>query len=224
MKKGHLSEYFEGVAVKRLTAVDADAGRSNQHEVGTTREMREFLGEHHQEHFDASYVWLGDEQEGFSCPDFATHYDTRLNQPDRRPEWRLYYSSNAVTESMQEGDTLFLAKRPGNVLLFIVVPAGSTIEQQLLWLFGFDSQPDLKFTTQQYFGNNDSTLDFAARFLLDELGIEFEDPNANSLDTIIDHFGLVFPKTIVFSQLARLTLPSVAADETPDAALMAWLV
>lgn len=223
MKKGHLSEYFEGVAVKRLSAVDADAGRSNQHEVGTTREMRGFLGEIHQERFDASYVWLGDEQDGFSCPDFATHYDTRLNQAGRSPEWRLYYSSNAVTEAMQEGDTLFLAKRPGTVLLFIIVPPGSTVEHQLLWLFGFDSQPDLKFTTQFYSGDNDSTLDFAARFLLDELGIEFEDPNANSLDTIIDHFGLVFPKTLAFSQLARLTLPSVHAENAPDAALMAWL-
>lgn len=223
MKKGHLSEYFEGVAVKRLSAVDADPSRSNQHEVGTTREMRGFLGEHHQERFDANYVWLGDEQEGFSCPDFATHYDTRLSQPDRNPEWRLYYSSNSVTEAMQEGDTLFLAKRLGNALIFIVVPAESTIESQLLWLFGFDSQPSLKFTAQQYSGDNDSTLDFAARFLLDELGIEFEDPNANSLDTIIDHFGLNFPKTHAFSQLARLTLPGVAAEETPDAALMAWL-
>lgn len=44
MNKGLLSEYFEGVAVKRLSAVDADPKRSNQHEVGTTHEMRRFLG------------------------------------------------------------------------------------------------------------------------------------------------------------------------------------
>lgn len=223
MNKGHLSEYFEGVGVKRLSAVDANPERSNQHEVGTTPEMRQFLGENHQQRFVANYVWLGDEQEGFSCLDFATHYDTRLNQPHRRPEWRLYYTSNAVTEIMQEGDTLFVAKRPGDELLFIVVPAGSTIENQLLWLFGFDSQPSLKFAAQQYSGHNDSALDFAARFVLDELGIEFEDPDANSLDSIIEKFGLKFPTTYEFSHLARLTLPTVAADLAPDTALIAWL-
>jgi hypothetical protein len=185
--------------------------------------MRNFLGEHHQEKFDVNYIWLGDEQEGMSHSDFATHYDTRLNQPDRRPEWRLYYSYNPVTELMREGDTLFLAKRPGSVLLFIVVPAGSTVESQLLWLFGFDSQPALKFAAQQYSGDNDSTLDFAARFVLDELGIEFEDPNSNSLDSIIERFGFEFPKTKEFSSLARLTLPDVSAEDVPDVALMAWL-
>lgn len=223
MNKGHLSEYFEGVAVKRLSRVDANPAISNQHEVGTTREMRDFLGEIHQQKFDANYIWLGDEQDGFSVPDFATHYDTRINQPDRRPEWRLYYTSNAVTDMMREGDTLFLAKRPGNAVLFIVVPSDSTIERQLLWLFGFDSQPNLKFAAQQYSGDSDSTLDFAARFVLDELGIEFEDPNANSLDTIIERFGLQLPKTHDFSALARLTLPELSAADAPDAALVAWL-
>ena len=223
MNKGHLSEYFEGVAVKRLSRVDANPKISNQHEVGTTREMRDFLGENHLQKFDANYIWLGDEQDGFSAKDFATHYDTRLNQPDRSPEWRLYYSSNAVTELMQEGDTLFLAKRPSSELLFIVVPAESTIENQLLWLFGFDSQPGLKFAAQQYAEESDSTLDFAARFVLDELGIEFEDPNANSLDSIIERFGLELPKTKEFSALARLTLPEVSAADAPDMALVAWL-
>lgn len=124
---------------------------------------------------------------------------------------------------MQEGDTLFLAKRHEGTLLFIIVPAESTIESQLLWLFGFDSQPSLKFSAQTYDGDNDSTLDFAARFVLDELGIEFEDPNANSLDSIIERFGLGFPKTHEFSALARLTLPEVSAEVSPDGALMAWL-
>ncbi len=128
-----------------------------------------------------------------------------------------------VTEIMQEGNTLFLAKRPGNELIFVVVPAGSTIESQLLWLFGFDEQPDLKFTAQEYVGDNDATLDFAARFILDELGIEFEDPNANNIEAIVERFGLVFPKTVDFSDLARLTLPEVDARDDADQALLAWL-
>lgn len=44
MKRGYLSEYFEGVAVKRLAAVEIDPSRSHQHEFNTTSEMLNFLG------------------------------------------------------------------------------------------------------------------------------------------------------------------------------------
>lgn len=223
MKKGFLSEYFEGVGVKRLSKVDADSKSSNQHEIGTTRDMRAFLAENHQERFETTYVWLGGEQEGFSVEASATHYDSRKDNPDRSAEWRLYYTTNPVTAMMSEGDTLFLAKRQSSRLMFIVVPSGASLESQLLWLFGFDSQPSLKFAAQSYDDNEGAELDFTARFLLDELGIEFEDPNANSIDTIIERFGLQFPKTVEFSDLARLTVPEVDAKNDPDHALMAWL-
>lgn len=222
MKRGHLSEYFEGVAVKTLSVVDATPARSNQHEIGTTAAMRQFLGAE-RSRFDVTYLWLGGEQESVTEEGVATHYDTRENQPHRRPEWRLYYASNPVTEIMCAGDTLFIAKRPGNGLLFIVTPQGGTLQNQLLWLFGFASQPELRFATQEFSGDDDAELDFTARLILDELGIEFEDPNANSLDAIIDRFGTSFPKTQAFSDLARLTLPQVDARDDPDAALVAWL-
>lgn len=46
MRRGQLHDYFVGVGAKRLSAVDADSKRSNQHEVGTIREMRhQFFGE-----------------------------------------------------------------------------------------------------------------------------------------------------------------------------------
>jgi len=32
MKQGYLSQYFDGVALKRLSAVEANVSRSNQHE------------------------------------------------------------------------------------------------------------------------------------------------------------------------------------------------
>lgn len=222
MRRGHLSEYFDGVGVKTLSAVDTTPSTSNQHEVGTTKHMRRFLG-NERRRFNVKYVWLGGEQESLTELDIATHYDTREKQPHRRPEWRLYYPSNSVTEAMKEGDTLFLAKRPGDDLLFIVTPHGATIQNQLLWLFGFDSQPDLRFQSQEFAGSGDAELDFTARLILDELGIEFEDPDANSLDTIIDRFGTTFPKTVEFSDLARITLPQIDALADPDAALIAWI-
>lgn len=221
MKRGQLSDYFEGIGVKRLSAVDAEPKTSNQHEVGTTKKMRDdFLGETHQEKFPAIYIWLGGDQEGFTEESWATHYDARLNKP-RAAEWRLYYPSNPVTEAMKAGDTLFLAKDQGGVLWFIVAPEGSTSEQQLFWLFGL--RPEGKSFVSREFSDEEPELDFAARFILDEIGVEFEEPEADKLDSIIEKFGTTFPKTAEFSDLARLTLPEVRAEDDPDAALIAWL-
>ncbi len=221
IKRGQLSDYFEGVGVKRLSAVDAEPKTSNQHEVGTTKKMRDdFLGENHQEKFPAIYIWLGGDQEGFTEESWATHYDARLNKP-RAAEWRLYYPSNPVTEAMKAGDTLFLAKDQSGVLWFIVAPEGSTSEQQLFWLFGL--RPEGKSFVSREFSDEEPELDFAARFILDEIGVEFEEPEADKLDSIIEKFGTTFPKTAEFSDLARLTLPEVRAEDDPDAALIAWL-
>lgn len=224
MKRGQLVDYFAGVGVKRLSAVDATptSKNSRQHEVGTTKKMRaDFLGENQHEKFNAVYVWLGEDQDGFTAEGWATHYDTRLNQPGRAPEWRLYYPSNPVTETMQEGDTLFLAKDSDGVLWFIVAPAGSTSEQQLFWLFGI--RPEGQSFVSREVSEAEPRLDFAARFILDELGIEFEEPDADKIDSIIERFGTTFPSTAEFSQLARLTLPEVSAEDDPDAALVMWL-
>ena len=221
IQRGQLSDYFEGVGVKRLSAVDAEPKTSNQHEVGTTKKMRDdFLGETHQQKFPAIYIWLGGDQEGFTEESWATHYDARLNKP-RAAEWRLYYPSNPVTEAMKAGDTLFLAKDQGGVLWFIVAPEGSTSEQQLFWLFGL--RPEGKSFVSREFSDEEPELDFAARFILDEIGVEFEEPEADKLDSIIEKFGMTFPKTAEFSDLARLTLPEVRAEDDPDAALIAWL-
>lgn len=208
--------------MKRLRAVDAEPSRSNQHEVGTTPVMRIFLGEQKHE-FPATFIWLSTEQESFSEPGSLTMYDTRENQAHRTAEWRLYYPSNAVTEAMEEGDTLFVAKRTDASLFFIVTPQDSPAQDQLSWLFGFEGQPELSFAAHQVAGDEDAELDFSARLILDELGIEYEDPEANTLDAIIDGFGLRFPKTLEFSDLARLTLPDVRAEDDPDTALIAWL-
>ena len=66
-------------------------------------------------------------------------------------------------------------------------------------------------------------LDFAARYILDELGIEPEEPEADQLDTLIEGFGLTFPTTRVFSDLARASLPDVSAVDDPDRALVDWM-
>ena len=65
--------------------------------------------------------------------------------------------------------------------------------------------------------------DFAAPLILNEIGIEFEEPDANRLDGIIEKFSTVFPRTEVLSGLARLMLPEVRTEDDPNVALVTWL-
>ena len=124
---------------------------------------------------------------------------------------RLYYSSNPVTDVMREGDTLFLAMDRSRLLYFIVAPQGSTGERQLSWLFDLSPYGTLFVAPELA----DRELDYAARFILDEIGIEFEDPDADKLDSIVERYGTDFPPTAEFSHLARLTLPEVSAEDDP---------
>lgn len=67
MKRGQLRDHFVGAGAKRLSAIDADSEKWNQHDIGTTREMRDkFLGETHKQRYTVQYIWLGGDQEGDS--------------------------------------------------------------------------------------------------------------------------------------------------------------
>ncbi|TPI51444.1 restriction endonuclease [Mesorhizobium sp. B2-6-3] len=231
MSRGLLSEHFEGVAVKRLAAVDANPESSNQHEVTGSEPLLRILGSEDRkfpkgetdDRFSATYIWLGGEQEALSEEGFLSWYDSRRNQPKRSAEWRLYYQSNAVTELMKPGDVLFLARKADGHILFIVTPDGSTIRNQLLWLFGLGEQISMTFESQEIGDGKDAELDFAARYILDEIGIELEEKEADKLDGLIEKFGQKFPTTSVLSGLARSSLPGVNAADDPDDALLLWM-
>ena len=65
MQRGLLSDYFEGVAVKRLSAVEADPKRSRQHEFQGGH-IRKLLGDDDRLKIPARFIWLSDEQEAIS--------------------------------------------------------------------------------------------------------------------------------------------------------------
>ena len=44
---------------------------------------------------------------------------------------------------MKPGDSMFLAMRPDGSAMMVVATAESTIQNQMLWLFGIDHQPEL---------------------------------------------------------------------------------
>ena len=217
-----LKHYFKGAGSKKLSSVDAEPRRSNQHEIGTTALMRDqFLGCEDRKKFIVTYIWLGEEQDAISIIGNARHYDTRRVNPDRSAEWRLYYESNAVTKAMSEGDALFLALHESGYLLFIVTPAGSSSEAQLSKIFDLEP-PEGAFSSRGRF-TDETELDFVTRYILDEIGVEYEVPNADKIDELINEFGVEFPKSKKMSELARDSLLGIDAEDDPDAALINWL-
>ncbi len=225
-----LSDHFAGVGVKRLAAVDTLSGDSNQHEVTGSVPLIRILGDQDRkfprggadDRFHATYIWMGEEQEALTEEGHLSWYDSRRNKRPRT-EWRLYYQSNSVTELMKAGDVVFVARKHDDHLLFIVTPEQSTIQNQLLWLFGITAQPGFDFVPRELRPGETAELSFAARYILDELGVEPEEPDVHIIDAIIRPFGLKFPKMKEFSEAARRSLTSVSPLEDPDAALVAWM-
>jgi hypothetical protein len=217
-----LSNYFTGTASKYLSAVDASS-KSHQHEIGSNRFIA-ILGDpgSNKLRFKATFLYFQrDVNEPEVCSDEVTYYDTRLNQPNRNPEYRLYYRDNVVTEQLREGDFCLVGARTSGDLFIAVAPANSDHERRLRYLFEVkDAKP------QWVVGEGVSTaeLDLASRSILDALGIELEDSSDTLLERLVAEFGMTFPPTKVFSAFARKSLGShIAAEDTPDAALEEWM-
>lgn len=225
MKRGYLSQYFEAVAAKRLTSVEVNKQVSNQHEFNGSAALKQVLGTYESgetTYFPTIFIWMGKENETISAEGTMSWYDSRFGKP-RAAEWRLFYPSNDVMDVAKEGDLLFIAKRTDGTLMTIIVSSGSTVENQLVWLFGVPVQTGKTFVFQEIQNGEDKEVDFAVRFILEELGIEVEEPEADYLDSLLENFAGKFPTTKEFSLFARTTLKDVNAIEEPDAALMAWM-
>jgi hypothetical protein len=220
--RGLLSDLFVGVVAKRITLVETITKRSNQHEFQGTRPLRKLFGDEDQRQLQTRFVWLGAEQEGISEDGFLSWSNVRKGKP-RAAEYHLYYSGNAVTAAMRPGDTMFLARRPDASILVVIAPGGSTVNSQLMWLFGIDEQPELREEYKDIEHERQAELDYAARYILDELGIEIEEPEIDVFDDMLKPLGMTFPTTAVFSELARKSLPGIDPRDGADAALMAWL-
>lgn len=222
MKKGFLSEYFDGVVAKRLSGVESNPDQSHQHEFNGVKPLKKLLGEVKLKDCPTKFIWLGEENEGVSDDSTVTWYDSRENHATRS-EYRLYFRSNPVMELASTGDLLIVARRPSGEIMIIVVSAGSTVENQLLWLFGVPVQIGTGFEYREFEDDEDTEVGFAARYILDELGIEIEEPEAERMDALLERFNGIFPKTAIFADFVRESLPEVSPLDGPDAALLAWM-
>jgi hypothetical protein len=224
LRAGFLSQYFDGVAIKRLRAVEANPLVSNQHEFNGISPLRRILGNERLTNYPARFLWLGGENEGISDDSTITWYDSREQQTHRSAEYRMYFKSNAVMDLALENDLLIVAKRPSGELYCFVAPADSTIEQQLLWLFdtpqvGFHIEfNDLK-------DSNDVEVDYVVRYILEELEIEVQDSEVGLLDSFLEPYIKLggFPSTKEFSALSRRIARDSFPQDDPDSALLMWM-
>lgn len=222
MKVGHLSEYFSGVAAKRLRDVEVNPRTSNQHEFNGVNGLRKILGDDDHS-FPATYMYVDDDTED-SCvvESTATWYDARRQHPSRSAEYRLYYPPSAVMEQARPNDLLVVAQRRDRSLLVLVAPQSSTAENQVRLLFGLHEVGE-RFEVRTEADADEVLLGFIGKQILEAIGVEVDDSDDNFLEMLLGNFGGTFPTTKVFSAFARSTLPEVNAADGPDEAIDAWM-
>jgi hypothetical protein len=120
------------IAVKRLSAVEVDTGRSRQHEFHASR-LRTELG------FDVgrvtgpliALIFEADGVPAFVDESVFTLYDAREKVPTRSPEWHLYYTSTEIPQRSRAGD-LALMYRRDSALQLLIARRGTKVERDLL--------------------------------------------------------------------------------------------
>ena len=228
LKFGMLSDLFEGAGAKYLTEAEVNRFRSNQHEFQGVGALRRFLGTPIEKvKWPAKFYWLNDDEEGelANSTAFCTWSDVRRNNPNRGSEYHLYYAATAdpVVHRAVAGDLLVVAKTNEQELLIIICPANTTIERQLLWLFGLNPG-DGPLDAKSIQSDNSIRLGLAARSVLDVLGISLSGPAPDALEELLTLYKNGFPTTAQFSKFARDKIEEKFDPvETPDEALVAWM-
>ena len=221
MKRGHLSQYFAAVVAKRLSAVEANPNRSNQHQFNGVLALKELLGLS-KASFPAKFLYLGDDEETWTAAEgTVTWYDARERHATRT-EHRLYFPTTAVSERATEGDLLLIARTPDGELFVLITKANGTVENQILWLFNLELDARGSFVVSNVVNGIDRPIGFAADFILEQLGIEAV-PDRRLASMAMETFPGGFPTTRVFSAFARDTMKEVSAKDDPDSVIIAWM-
>jgi hypothetical protein len=225
-KRGHLSDFFDGYAVKRLTAVEVDPKRSSQHEFQGIQDLRRILGTPATKvSYKTRFIWIDDAERSLAVDGYMTWSDVRRNNQDRSAEYHLYYSSESeeIVHKASAGDLLMICRQKNGDLIAIITPAGSNSEQQLSWLFDFKVQDEAGAVVRSIDKEHNRELGFGARFILEQLGIEIDQAEGDLLTLILKEFGADFPSTSEFSDFARKSLKDVSPADDPDEALLIWV-
>ena len=222
MKAGYLSEYFTGIAAKQLSAVEADVFRSHQHEFNGVDSLKEMFGKATEKKtFKTRFIYLTDtDNEPVVADGFLTWYEAR--KPPRS-EHRLYFPTTNVSECAAEGDLLVIGRRPDDSVLVVVAEKETTIANQVQWLFGLSDLDHPGFSVREDLESGRDRIEFASRFILENIGVEVVPTDAEYLETMVEKFSGVFPTTRDFSAFARSTVRDLDPRGDPDAAVMVWM-
>lgn len=226
MKKGYLSEYFEGVAAKILTMVEVDDKKSNQHEFQGISSLRTIFGNAPEpQKFETRFLFFTESsEEPVSDDGFVTWSNVRRNNPDRSPEFHLYYSTNLVQKYAHAGDILLIAKKKKeDACLAIITRPSTTISSQLSWLFGVKPEEEEKAVAREISKTEKNSIRLFSSQILETIGISVETTGESFLDGILEIFSGKFPGTREFSEYARTTLSGIDPTRDYDQVLMAWL-
>lgn len=223
-----LADVFRKVAAKRLSKVEIDKSVSNQHEFNGVQGLKEIFGTQ-SSRFPVKGIYLNDSDD-MEFPDgalleegYVTWYDSRENQPHRSAEYRLYYSLTHFLQDASENDLLIVGFDNEQVWL-IVAEQGSTIESQLLWLFGFlgsDSPIGSKFEFTQV-PDQDHKLLGVENMVLEKLGFQTDNDSDIDYEKMLAVFNGVFPSTREFSIYARKESGIDSSLGAPDDILLEW--
>jgi restriction endonuclease EcoRII-like protein len=226
MKYQNLAELFDGVAFKRLSAVECRPDVSHQREFNGINAFREILGPS-RHIFPATLVYLADTPAECLTQELDfTWYDARENTPDRS-EYRLYFPPNDVMARAVENDLLLLCRRKdADSLLAVVCPTGSASESRLIRMFE-PSDPGIPRPEAHVLDRVASAdLSLPHTWLLEQIGLEVSGtyPTAEDLlSEMLAKFGPCFPKTKTFSEYARETLAAETQSDGPDTRLWKWI-
>lgn len=225
MKRGSLSTYFAGVGVKSLSATEIDPTVSRGHELQGVDAIQAFLGVPvEKRRIQARYVWLSDDEDPLIFEGEVTWYDSRKGKVARDPEPRLYYpkASEPVVYRAKPGDTLFVCLGRDETITFLFCGVSTTIEKQLLWLFGLQVGGG-DIVEKDFRGGADVELGLSARYILGLIGIDARIEDDDWLARLTRKFGNKFPTTAVFSAFARTAAADVDVIGDPDGSLLRWL-
>ena len=218
-----LSDYFTGAGVKSLSGTEVDPRISRGHEIQGVTKFRKFLGDQDRE-LEVTYVWLSDDEPPLSVPLTGKWYDSRRNT-NRSAEFRLYYpvEAESVVHRARDQDTLFLCQPASGPLLALFCKSGSTIEQQLLYVFELSLGDGGLLRPREIRGARDRQIDFISRFILELIGVEVIETEDWLLKKLLETFGETFPLTKAFSEFARTNVEGFDGRQDPDRALLGWV-
>lgn len=224
LSSGYLKEYFKGIIAKKLSAVEAMPGVSNQHEFNATAKMKEVFGVDDRK-FDTDFLYMNDDSDDehrVTAKGMLTWYDARRNHPTRT-EYRLYYRTTAVSDMASAGDSLFICVKNDDTVLCIIAQKDATITSQLYWLFDIENKVEGRFVQNTELTTDSGQLEFVARTILQQIGVTYkEDDEEDLLPPLLALCGGQFPKTTIFSEFARSLVVGVDPIADPDNTLTRW--